>query len=138
LFVDANQNGVEDSTELGYPNAPVHLNGTKTKTVTTNQDGYIRFDLLPSGNYTLSIDYLVTNNLTPRNVTLGPSTAVNFALVPVSTPIPPSPTKAPSPTPRPLCVPQCTPPPLWCRYVATGEYCSCGKLDCSLQYLFTR
>ena len=61
VWLDANENGLQDTNEVPVPNVPVKLyngcgvNGTP-KTMTTNNDGKYLFEKLQPGQYTVMFD----------------------------------------------------------------------------------
>ncbi|QEG41865.1 COG1361 S-layer family protein [Roseimaritima ulvae] len=60
VYVDSNNNGVQDAGEAGIADVTMTLTGTDTlgntisRTVTTGSDGAYLFDQLPAGTYTLT------------------------------------------------------------------------------------
>src|SRR5258706_953573 len=99
VYVDANQNGVQDSGESGYNGATVTLNTGQT--ATTDISGNYSILGLDSSTYvetlTLPSGYTATT-ANPATVALSADTTENFGITPVSTP---TPTSAPTPTPTP-------------------------------------
>jgi murein DD-endopeptidase MepM/ murein hydrolase activator NlpD len=84
VWVDSNTNSAKDSGEGNYPNATITLSGNLCKTTTTETAGNYWFTDLPDGNYvvTLTVPPGYTQTTTnPVNVTIGPSTEVNFGVV---------------------------------------------------------
>ncbi len=115
VYVDANQNGVQDTGELGYGDATVSLNTGQT--ATTEANGNYSFSSLPTASYTETLT--VPNGYTatttnPVTVPLTADTTVNFGIAPVptNTPTPTdTPTPTPTETPTPTSIPTPTPNP---------------------------
>jgi len=109
LFVDSNNNGVQDNGEVGYQGATVSINTVPTDWATTDTNGAYSFINVPSGNYSVNYSVPVGYQATttrPVSVTLGPDATVNFGIMPIptNTPVPtavPTPTNTPIPTPTP-------------------------------------
>ncbi len=58
VWLDTNNDGLRDSSELGVPGVTVALldgTGATLDTTTTDADGYYRFDNLPAGDYIVEI-----------------------------------------------------------------------------------
>jgi hypothetical protein len=51
VYFDMNNNGVKEPSEWVLPNIPVTLDGSVSRTVTTDTDGFYRFDQLSPGTY---------------------------------------------------------------------------------------
>ncbi len=105
VYIDINRNGVQDSNEPNYQNAQINLVGTQSKSTSTNASGTYTFSSLPTGGYaviiTLPSGYQSTT-ATTRQITLGPTSTVNFGIIPNSalsgTPVPTVPPVTPTPT----------------------------------------
>jgi len=54
VYIDANRNGLHDSSESGIPNVTITLGGTATGSTATGPDGCYQFPNLPPGTYTLT------------------------------------------------------------------------------------
>ncbi len=125
VYIDSNQNGVQDIGELGYGDATLSLNTGQT--VTTNSSGEYSFSNLPTDVYTETLTvpngYAATTT-NPASVPLSADTTQNFGIAPIptntptptETPIPtptntPTPTPTETPTPTPTNTPTPTPNP---------------------------
>jgi protocatechuate 3,4-dioxygenase beta subunit len=124
VYVDANQNGVQDTGEVGYSGATVTLNTGQT--MTTDSNGNYTFQNVEAGSYvetlTVPSGYIATTT-NPVNVLLAANTTENFGIaLPTPTSMPtPTPTSAPTPTntptpnvtatPSPTSIPTPTPTP---------------------------
>ncbi len=123
VYIDANQNGVQDSSETGVNDATLTLDTGET--TTADQEGNYAFPNLQSGTYTETLTipagYMATTT-NPAIVFVSADTTQNFGIAPVptSTPTPtptetPTPTATPSPTetPTPTNTPTPTPVPTY-------------------------
>lgn len=53
VFIDANNNGIKEENETGYPGAKIAINGIKTNIIlTTSYNGFYAIKDLPQGYYT--------------------------------------------------------------------------------------
>ena len=50
-FEDLDKNHIKDAHEPGIPNFKIRLSGAKSRTATTDSNGYYRFEGLPAGTY---------------------------------------------------------------------------------------
>ena len=122
VYVDSNQNGIQDNGEVGYTNATVIL--STGQTVNTDQNGTYTFNNLQNGAYVETLTVPNGYNITttnPVDVAISADTTQNFGIAPVptSTPTPtptitPTPTLTPTPTitPTPTNTPTPTPTPV--------------------------
>ncbi|HWY79677.1 MAG TPA: malectin domain-containing carbohydrate-binding protein [Candidatus Sulfotelmatobacter sp.] len=82
VYVDANQNGVQDNGEQGYAGATVTLNTGQT--ATTDSNGNYTFSHLETGTYveTLTVPNGYTATTTnPANIALAANTTQNFGII---------------------------------------------------------
>lgn len=84
VFVDTNQNGVQDNGELGYGNVTITVSGTQNGSANTTSTGEYSIANLNTGNYSVSIAIpsgyqLTTSN--PVSVPLSSNTTVNFGII---------------------------------------------------------
>lgn len=71
VWVDANQNGIQDAGELGFPGATVRLfsaTGTLLQTTTTNDQGIYGFNNLDPGSYFIEFVKPTNFNVSPLRV----------------------------------------------------------------------
>jgi YD repeat-containing protein len=104
VYIDANENGVKDQTEVGYQNAKISTVGADHETV-TNESGDFSFANLPFGAYGVALSDIPgykTTTANPVFVFLPPDANVNIGIVPIPTTIP---TVKPSPTVEPTAIP---------------------------------
>ncbi|GAC1574870.1 MAG: hypothetical protein NVS3B9_6980 [Candidatus Doudnabacteria bacterium] len=85
VFRDSNNNGVQDSWEVGVENATVSLTGPVSVTVTTDKAGAFVFTGLTSGSYTAATS--VQNGYTasttnPITIAINANTVTNFGVKP--------------------------------------------------------
>ncbi len=113
VYVDANQNGVQDEGEAGYGGASVTLDNNQT--TTTDNNGNYSISNLQTGVYietlTLPDGYLATTS-NPVTLSLSADTTQNFGIAPVPTNTP-TPTETPTPTPTEMPTPTPTPVPAY-------------------------
>ena len=110
-FVDTNQNGVQDSGELGYSGATITLNTGQT--TTTDSNGNYSFTGLLAGTYTEALtdpSGFSDTTTNPVIVPLSSDTTVNFGIAPIPTATP-TPLPTATPTPQPTATPTPTPTP---------------------------
>jgi len=120
VYNDTNQNGFQDTGEIGYSGATITLDSGQS--TTSDSNGSYSFANLPAGTYTetltLPTGYTVTTT-NPATVALASNTTQNFGIaspVPTATPTPlptstPTPSPRPTATPTPTVVPTATPTP---------------------------
>lgn len=112
VFIDTNQNGVQDGEEEGYSNGTVSVESLEIQTTTTDSSGFYTFSTVQEGTYNVIFSvpagYFETT-LNPVSITMTADTAVNFGIAPAPTAIP-EPTAEPSPTQEPTAAPTDVPP----------------------------
>lgn len=84
LFVDADNDEIQDAGESGYEGRTITLSGAASRTATTDASGAYSFANLNAGNYTVTASipsgyYALSTN--PYPVTLGPTSTVNFRII---------------------------------------------------------
>ncbi len=88
IYLDTNQNGVNDVSEVGYANASITLTGPVNQTTTTTASGSYSFNNLTVGLYqatlTVPSGYLTTTaNPATISISGSPTQTQNFGLAPV-------------------------------------------------------
>ncbi len=85
VFVDTNDDGVQDGSETGFPAGTVTIAGPVSKQVTTDSAGNYSIPNLPTGiyivQYALPFGY-TTSTTNPVTISLVANTIVNFGLSP--------------------------------------------------------
>lgn len=90
VYIDTNQDGVQDNGESGYQNATVTLSGAGSASTTTNSSGNYSFSNLNSGVYLATITNPSNYGNTTSNpvyVAISSNTAQNFGIVNLGSPI---------------------------------------------------
>jgi hypothetical protein len=84
VYVDNNNNGVQDAGDTVYSGATVQLTGSTTVTVTTNKQGVYTFSGVALGQYTVLADvsnnYLYTTT-NPVTINVTADTTANFGVI---------------------------------------------------------
>ena len=71
IWIDQNQNGTQDATEIGLSNVSINLldvGGQVINSTQSNADGRYSFTEVPAANYTIRVEILGGYNLTQSNV----------------------------------------------------------------------
>jgi subtilisin family serine protease len=114
VFIDANNNGIRESSEVGFSGATLTASNGLTKT--TDASGIYVFSLIPAGTYTVTLTVpsgYITTTPNPRTITLGPDASVSFGIIAgTATPTPTGGQGGPSATPVPTTVPTAIPTPI--------------------------